>query len=66
MPAMRVHPVGEVLRIGLGLGAVGPLTWTSIGAGAPKFRIWLMMSAGRKEKVEPGKRSGSALRSCWT
>jgi hypothetical protein len=26
----------------------------SIGAGAPKFRIWLMMSAGRNAKVVPG------------
>ena len=31
--------------------AFGPITWMSIGAGAPKLRIWLMMSAGRKEKV---------------
>ena len=39
----------------------GPVTCTSIGAGAPKFRIWLMMSAGRNEKVEPGKASGSVV-----
>ena len=25
-----------------------PITWTSIGAGRPKFRIWLTMSTGRK------------------
>ena len=42
----------------LGEGAVGlrsaPATCTSIGAGEPKFRIWLTMSAGRNEKVVPG------------
>ena len=32
-----------------------PVTCTSIGAGAPKFRIWLTMSAGGKEKVDAGK-----------
>ena len=37
----------------------GPATCTSIGAGEPKFRIWLTISAGRKEKVEPGKLCGS-------
>jgi hypothetical protein len=31
----------------------------SIGAGAPKFRIWLVISAGRKAKVVPGKAPGS-------
>src|ERR1700730_9802275 len=30
-------------------------TCTSIGEGAPKFRIWLMMSAGRNEKETRGK-----------
>ena len=40
--------------------------WMSIGDGAPKFRIWLMMSAGRNEKVKPGKRSGSRRRSSAT
>ena len=32
-----------------------PAIWMSIGAGAPKFRIWLVMSAGRNAKVVPGK-----------
>ena len=27
----------------------------SIGAGTPKFRIWLTMSAGRKREDVPGK-----------
>lgn len=40
-----------------------PVIWTSIGAGAPKFRIWLVMSAGRKEKVVPGNVFRSVSRS---
>ena len=32
-----------------------PITCTSIGAGRPKFRICVTMSAGRKAKVAPGK-----------
>ena len=31
-----------------------PTTWISIGEGKPKFKIWLTMSAGRKEKSTPG------------
>ena len=46
------------LRVLVGIGAVGaifePMTCTSIGAGEPKLRIWLTMSAGRNEKVVPG------------
>ena len=34
--------------------ALGPEICRSIGAGEPKFRIWLTMSAGRKAKVVPG------------
>ena len=42
-----------------------PTTWTSIGAGSPKFRICVTMSAGMNEKGTPGKRSGSrSRRSC--
>ena len=37
-----------------------------MGAGAPKFRIWLMMSAGRNEKVAPGNSCGSRARSVLT
>jgi len=44
----------------------GPLTCTSIGAGAPKFRIWLTISAGRNENVVPGKRRGSCVRNSRT
>ena len=40
----------------------GPATCTSMGAGAPKFSTWLTMSAGRKEKVEPGKLCGNTVR----
>ena len=39
-----------------------PTTWTSIGAGSPKFRIWLTMSAGRKENCDAGKLVGQARR----
>ena len=31
-----------------------PTTWTSIGAGSPKLRIWLTMSAGMNENWTPG------------
>ncbi len=41
---------------------LNPLTWISIGAGAPKFRIWLTMSAGRKAKLTPGYASGNDAR----
>ena len=40
-----------------------PRICRSIGAGAPKFRIWLTMSAGRNEKVVPGNSRGSSSRS---
>ena len=39
-----------------------PTTWTSIGAGRPKFRIWLTMSAGMNEKWTPGNCSASSSR----
>ena len=45
-------------RQGIGLGALAglvPVTCTSIGAGEPKFRIWLTMSGGGKEKIVLGK-----------
>ena len=42
------------------------MTWTSIGAGRPKFRICDTMSAGRKEKVVPGNFCGSTVRSALT
>ena len=35
-----------------------PTTWMSIGEGRPKFRIWLTISAGRNEKLTPGKSWG--------
>ena len=38
-----------------------PAIWTSIGAGEPKLRIWLTISAGRKENVVPGNALGSCL-----
>jgi len=38
----------------------------SMGDGSPKLRIWLMMSAGRKPKVTPGKSVFSAVRSFST
>ena len=37
-----------------------------MGAGAPKFKIWLMMSAGRNAKVVPGNSAGSFVRSVLT
>ena len=36
-------------------------TWTSMGAGRPKSRIWLVMLAGVKKKVAPGKDLGQLL-----
>ena len=39
-----------------------PTTCRSIGAGTPKFRIWLTMSAGRKAKEVPGNWRGSCSR----
>ena len=47
---------------GLGGVALVPVTCTSSGAGAPKFRIWLVMSGGGKEKVTPGNSRGSLSR----
>ena len=44
----------------------GPTTWTSIGAGRPKFRICVTMSAGRKVNRTPGNRFGSSRRSSRT
>ncbi len=43
-----------------------PTTWMSMGAGEPKFRIWLVMSAGRNEKVAVGYSRGSTSRRCFT
>ncbi|MNX77314.1 hypothetical protein D3C86_1088530 [compost metagenome] len=43
-----------------------PTIWTSIGAGRPKLRIWLTISAGRNEKLMPGKASGNAASSLST
>ena len=40
------------------LSTFGPTTWMSIGAGKPKFRIWLTMSAGRKANITPGNSRG--------
>ena len=40
-----------------------PTTWMSIGAGRPKFRICVTMSAGTNENRTPGNRDGSAMRS---
>ena len=40
-----------------------PMNWMSIGAGRPKFRIWLTMSAGWKMKSVPGNSLGSSMRS---
>ncbi len=42
-----------------------PTIWMSIGAGRPKFRICVTMSAGTNEKVTPGKRRGSDIRRSW-
>ncbi len=51
------QPAQQLLRVGVILRRdAGPRICTSIGAGAPKFRIWLMMSAGRNENVVPGNR----------
>lgn len=59
------HPGGEVERdLVRGLWLY-PVTWTSIGAGSPKFRIWLTMSAGWKKKVTPGNSRGSVSRSVF-
>ena len=42
-----------------------PTIWMSIGAGRPKFRIWLTMSAGRNAKLMPGNSATSfCRRSC--
>ena len=38
----------------------------SIGAGSPKLRIWLTMSAGRNANVTPGNDCASTLRSVAT
>ncbi len=43
-----------------------PAIWMSIGAGAPKFRICEVTSAGRKEKVAVGKAWGRTSRSALT
>jgi hypothetical protein len=39
-----------------------PTTCRSIGAGTPKFRIWLTMSAGKNAKEVPGNWRGSCSR----
>ena len=49
VPQRLEQPVGDARFFGL-----GPMTCTSIGAGAPKLRIWLTMSAGRNAKLVPG------------
>ena len=49
--------VGEVRRRGS-----APRICRSIGAGAPKFRIWLTMSAGRNENVDAGEARAAAPR----
>ena len=43
-----------------------PTTCTLIGAGRPKLRIWLVMSAGWKKKMQSGNRLGSTSRSLAT
>jgi len=37
-----------------------------MGAGRPKFRIWLTMSAGRNAKVTAGNSFASLMRKSWT
>jgi hypothetical protein len=41
-----------------------PATWTSIGAGAPKFRIWLVMSAAGRRRSCRGRRTAAARAAC--
>src|SRR5260370_439550 len=43
----------------LNFGAPAPI---DLQVRVPKFKIWLMMSAGRKENVVPGKRVGNSSR----
>src|SRR5712671_6480666 len=43
-----------------------PSIWISMGAGAPKFRIWEIISAGRKEKVAPANSSANLGRKART
>ena len=47
-PAQQQIGVVEIRR------EIGAANLQSIGAGAPKLRIWLTMSAGRNANVTPG------------
>src|SRR5438445_612229 len=48
------------------LAGFAPTTWMSIGAGRPKLRIWLTMSAAEKKNVAWGNAAGSCRRSSRT
>ena len=48
------HPVRNLLRDDVILLMFVPTTCTSIGAGNPKFKIWVTMSAGWKKNSLPG------------
>ena len=72
---MRASAIPGMLRscrsrsVAIGHGVArsrGPTICRSMGAGIPKFRIWLTMSAGGKEKVVPGKSCASRARKLRT
>ena len=57
------HLLPELLGDGEVASRLTPTTWTLIGAGRPKSRIWLVMSAGWKKNVQSGNRWGNSSRS---
>jgi hypothetical protein len=60
-PGTAADRLEQLVGVGEIRARSAPRTCRSIGAGAPKFRIWLTMSAGRNEKVVPGNARGSSL-----
>ena len=40
------HPLEQPIRVCRLPSTLKPVTWMSSGAGKPKFKIWLTMSAG--------------------
>ena len=66
MPGMLRIRLSSLLAYAKFASRLAPRICRSIGAGAPKFRIWLTMSAGRNEKLMPGNSRGNCSRSAWT
>ncbi len=56
------HAIGNLLRDRVVAADVRPISWISMGAGNPKFKICVTMSAGWKKNSTPGNCRGKSSR----